>query len=57
VAVKKVVVIKGDGVGRSHPQAVRIIKSMTDELSIPAHMGMECNAIYGWYYRPRPWIS
>ena len=53
--MKKVVVIKGDGVGKEViPEAVRIIKSMTDGLEwIPAHMGLECNAIYGWYLPPK----
>jgi len=53
--VKKVVVIKGDGIGKEViPEAVRVIRSVTDDLEwIPAHMGLECNAIYGWYLPPK----
>jgi len=53
--VKRVVVIKGDGIGKEIiPEAVRLIKAVTDELEwVPAHMGLECNAIYGWYLPPK----
>ncbi len=53
--MKKVVVIKGDGVGKEVvPQAVRVLNRVTDKLElIPAHMGLECNKIYGWYLPPR----
>lgn len=53
--MKRVVVIKGDGIGKEViPEAVRLIKSVTDELEwVPAHMGLECNAIYGWYLPPK----
>lgn len=53
--MKKVVVIKGDGIGKEViPEAVRVIRSVTDDLEwIPAHMGLECNAIYGWYLPPK----
>jgi methanogen homoisocitrate dehydrogenase len=52
--VKKVVVIKGDGIGKEVvPQAVRVLRKATDQLElIPAHMGLECNKIYGWYLPP-----
>lgn len=52
--MKKVVVIKGDGIGKEViPQAVRLLNQVTDDLElIPAHMGLECNAIYGWYLPP-----
>jgi len=52
--VKKVVVIKGDGIGKEVvPQAVRLLNAVTSDLElIPAHMGSECNAIYGWYLPP-----
>jgi isopropylmalate/isohomocitrate dehydrogenase-like protein len=53
--LRKVVVIKGDGIGKEViPEAVRVIRQVTDKLEwIPAHMGLECNAIYGWYLPPR----
>lgn len=53
--MKRVVVIKGDGIGKEIiPEAVRLIKAVTDELEwVPAHMGLECNAIYGWYLPPK----
>ena len=52
--MKKVVVIKGDGIGKEVvPQAVRILNEVTDQLElIPAHMGLECNKIYGWFLPP-----
>ena len=52
--MKKVVVIKGDGIGKEViPQAVRLLNQVTSDLElIPAHMGQECNAIYGWYLPP-----
>jgi len=53
--VKRVVVIKGDGIGKEViPEAVRVIRAVTDQLElVPAHMGLECNKIYGWYLPPK----
>jgi len=53
--LKRIVVIKGDGIGKEVvPEAVRVLNAVTDELElIPAHMGLECNAIYGWYLPPK----
>ncbi|HVO77365.1 MAG TPA: isocitrate/isopropylmalate dehydrogenase family protein [Methanomassiliicoccales archaeon] len=53
--MKKVVVIKGDGIGKEVvPEAVRVIRAVTDQLElVPAHMGLECNKIYGWYLPPK----
>jgi isopropylmalate/isohomocitrate dehydrogenase-like protein len=53
--VKRVVVIKGDGIGKEViPQAVRVLQAVTSDLElVPAHMGLECNAIYGWFLPPK----
>ncbi|MEM0449483.1 MAG: isocitrate/isopropylmalate dehydrogenase family protein [Methanomassiliicoccales archaeon] len=52
--MKKIVVIKGDGIGKEViPAAVKVISQVTNDLEwIPAHMGSECNSIYGWYLPP-----
>lgn len=52
--MKRIVVIKGDGIGKEViPEAVRVVRAVTDDLEwIPAHMGLECNKIYGWYLPP-----
>ena len=53
--MKKVVVIKGDGIGKEVvPEAVRVLNAVTNQLElIPAHMGLECNKVYGWFLPPK----